>query len=161
MTLGKGTTIKATGADRYGLWIYGTTTIDIAEGATIEAIDALANALEIESGANVTIKGKGALKAEDTGKYGINNAATLNLNGAVITAKGAAGKPAIQNNGTLTIGSDVISVTATAGTGSTVCIADADGAEAKKADIGTADDKKFNDAVKDGVRTITPIAAAE
>ena len=36
-----------------------------------------------------------------------------------------------------------------------------DDAEAAKADIGTADTDKFNDAVKDGVRTITPKPAEE
>lgn len=162
VTIDEGTTIKATGADRNGLILY-STTIDIAEGATIEAADAFENAIDVESwGATgiVTIKGKGAIKAETAGKNGIINWANLNLNGAVITAKGAAGKPAILNNGTLAIGSDVISVTATAGTGSTVCIADANGEEAKLEDI-VADKTKFNDTTADGVRTITPKPAEE
>ena len=160
ITLGKGTTIKATGADRYGLCIYGTTTIDIAEGATIEAIDAQLNAIEIESG-NVTIKGKGKLIANEAKKNGINiQAGTLTLDGAEVEAKGGANNAAILATGNLAVTANLVKLTATAGTGSTICISKAD-AEAKKEDIGTADDKKFNDAVKDGVRTITPIPAEE
>lgn len=161
ITLGKGATIKATGSDKYGLWIYGTTTIDIAEGATIEAIDALGNAMEIEDYGAVTIKGKGNLNANEAGKHGIEiHAATLTLDGAEVTAKGGAGKPAIIATGNLAVTSNLVKLTATAGEGSTICISKSD-AEAAKADIGTADTDKFNDAIAAGVRTITPKPAAE
>lgn len=161
ITLGKGATIKATGADRYGLYIYGTTTLDIAEGATVEAIDALGNAMEIEDYGAVTIKGKGNLNANEAGKHGIEiHAATLTLDGAEVTAKGGAGKPAIITAGNLAVTSNLVKLTATAGEGSTICISKSD-AEAAKADIGTADTDKFNDAIAAGVRTITPKPAAE
>lgn len=161
VTISKGATIKATGADRYGLYIYGTTTLDIAEGATIEAIDALGNAMEIEDYGAVTIKGKGNLNANEAGKHGIEiHAATLTLDGAEVTAKGGAGKPAIIATGNLAVTSNLVKLTATAGEGSTICISKSD-AEAAKADIGTADTDKFNDAIAAGVRTITPKAAAE
>lgn len=169
ITLGKGATIKATGADRYGLYIYGTTTLDIAEGATIEAIDALEDALQIESGANVTIKGKGKLLANESKKNGINiMGGTLTLAGAVIEATGGAGYPAILATGSLAITKDLIKLTAKSGmTASPICIKDAaTDAEATKAAIGTTDTTttKFNDdegksgETATGVRTIAPEA---
>lgn len=151
MTIGEGTTIKATGADRYGLYI-GAVNIAIAEGATIEAIDALSNALET---GGATITGKGKLLANQAGKIGIAiNSGTLTLNGATIEATGGAGKAGIQVNGALAIGTDVINVKAKAGTGAK-CIADGNDAEAKLEDL-VADKTKFNDAIADGTRTITP-----
>lgn len=169
VTISKGATIKATGADRYGLYIYGTTTLDIAEGATIEAIDALEDALQIESGANVTIKGKGKLLANESKKNGINiMGGTLTLAGAVIEATGGAGYPAILATGSLAITKDLIKLTAKSGmTASPICIKDAaTDAEATKAAIGTTDTTttKFNDdegksgETATGVRTIAPEA---
>ena len=160
VTVGKGSVIKATGADRYGLCLYNNINLDIAEGATVEAIDALDEAMTIESGA-VSIKGKGKLIANEAGKNGINiQAGTLTLDGAEVTAKGGAGKPAIIATGNLAVTSNLVKLTATAGEGSTICISKSD-AEAAKADIGTADTDKFNDAIAAGVRTITPKPAAE
>ncbi len=155
ITIGEGTTIKATGADRCGLYIE-TVNIDIAEGATIEAIDALSNAIET---ANATITGKGKILANQAGKNGIAiNSGTLTLNGATIEATGGAGKAAIQKNGAsiLTIGTDVIKVKATAGSGAK-CIAEANDDEAKIDDL-VADKTKFIDDISEGVRTITPKA---
>ena len=151
VTIGEGTTIKATGADRYGLYI-GYVNIAIAEGATIEAIDALSNALETDG---ATITGKGKLLANQAGKIGIAiYSGTLTLNGASIEATGGAGKAGIQVNGALAIGTDVISVKAKAGTGAK-CIADGNDDEAKLENL-VADKDKFNDATADGTRTITP-----
>ena len=155
VTIGEGTTIKATGADRYGLYI-GSVNIAIAEGATIEAIDALSNALETDG---ATITGKGKLLANQAGKIGIAiNSGTLTLNGATIEATGGAGKAGIQVNGALAIGTDVISVKATAGTGAK-CIADGNGDEVELKDlVGVANVDKFNETSGEGVRTITPKA---
>jgi hypothetical protein len=150
--------IKATGCDRYGLNIENYASADIAEHATIKAIDAIGDAIQA---GNFTLKGKGKLIANEAGKNGINiTSGTLTLNGVEVEAKGGAGYPAILATGNLAVTSNLVKLTATAGTGSTICISKSD-AEAAKADIGTADTDKFNDAVKDGVRTITPIAPAE
>lgn len=156
VTIGEGTTIKATGADRYGLYI-GFVNIAIAEGATIKAIDALSNAIETDG---ATITGKGKLLANEAGKIGIViKSGTLTLNGASVEATGGAGKAGIQVGGALAIGTDVISVKAKAGTGAK-CIADGNGDEMKLEDL-VADKTKFNDAIADGTRTITPKPAAE
>lgn len=150
--------IKATGCDRYGLYIGNSVSADIAEHATIKAIDAIGDAIQAS---NFTLKGKGKLIANEAGKNGINiTSGTLTLDGAEVEAKGGAGYPAILATGTLNVKSNLVKLTATAGTGSTICISKSD-AEAAKADIGTADTDKFNDTVKDGVRTITPIPAEE
>ena len=158
VTMDEGSTIIATGADRGGLLLYATT-IDMKVGATIKAIDALNDALIINGG-TVTITGKGAIEAKEAKLNGIDiKSGTLLLNGGTIEAKGGTGQAGIQNNGTLTIGTDVISVKATAGTGAK-CIADGNDNEAKLEDL-VADKTKFNDAIADGTRTITPKPAAE
>lgn len=158
VTIGEGTTIKAIGADRYGLYI-GDVNIAIAEGATIEAIDALSNALETNG---ATITGKGKLLANQAGKIGIAiNSGTLTLNGASIEATGGAGKAGIQVGGALAIGTDVISVKAKAGTGAK-CIADGNGDEVELKDlVGVTNVDKFNETSGEGVRTITPKPAAK
>ena len=150
--------ITAIGCDREGLYLGGHWTLDIAEHATLTAKDNIGYAINT-NGFNV--KGKGKLIANEAGKNGINiESGTLTLDGAEVEAKGGANNAAILATGNLAVTANLVKLTTTAGTGSTICISK-DDAEAKKADIGTADEKKFNDAVKDGVRTITPIPAEE
>ena len=159
ITLKEYASLTAIGCDREGLYLNNGWTLDIAEHATVTAEDHIGDAITARY---FTVKGKGKLIAKVAGKRGINNTSnTFTIDGAEIETKGGEGYPAIIAASSMTITSNLVKLTATAGTGSTICISKSD-AEAKIEDlVGAANKDKFNDTTAEGVRTITPKPAEE
>ena len=85
---------------------------------------------------------------------GWNNSPSINFKGGNISATSGADKPAINSYITLTIDSKIKSFKATKGANATLYISQY-GNEANLENL-VADKDKFNDAIADGVRTITP-----
>ena len=108
----------------------------------------------------LNITGKGAFEAKSATGAGMVLNGKVNITGANVTAIGGAGKSAIKTFATtaiaLTYSKDsATKLTAKAGTGSTICIADADDKELAK-----FAEASYTDTTADGVRTITPKAPA-
>ena len=147
-----------------------TITFNIAEGAEV-----VANETAEASGFNyygspattstpasvLSITGKGTFEAKSAKGGGMVLDGKVNITGANVAATGGKSKPAIKTFATtaltLTYSKDsATKLTAKAGTGSTICIADADDNELAK-----FAEASFTDTTADGVRTITPKAPAE
>ena len=130
-------------AESYGFYYYGS------PGSTT-APDPILN-----------ITGKGAFEAKSVAGTGMTLNGKVNITGADVTATGGTDSPAIKTFATtaltLTYSKDsATKLTAKAGTGSTICIADADDKELAK-----FAEASYTDTTADGVRTITPKAPAE
>ncbi|MDO4986124.1 MAG: hypothetical protein Q4E48_10575 [Prevotella sp.] len=146
-----------------------TININIAEGAKITANEtAESYGLYFNSWTDASaptpilnITGKGAFEAKSAAGLGMALNGKVNITGVDVTATGGTEKPAIKTFATtdltLTYSKDsATKLTAKAGTGSTICIADADDKELAK-----FAEASYTDTTADGVRTITPKAPAE
>ena len=148
-----------------------TININIAEGAkiianeTAESFGLYYSSWTSGDGSTPTpilnITGKGAFEAKSVAGLGMALDGKVNITGVDVTATGGTEKPAIKTFATtaltLTYSKDsATKLTAKAGTGSTICIADADDKELAK-----FAEASYTDTTADGVRTITPKAPAE
>ena len=173
ITLDEGAILNATGIDRQAIYCYSnnynsayednsSVNFMIAKGAKItaeETADGPAFYAAV-SGGKINFDGEGTFEAKSKGGYGmaLYNSSNFFFNGGSIIAIGGKDNPAIYGN-TFTIGEKVTSFKAQKGATATLYISDW-GTETPLENL-VADKTKFNDAIADGTRTITPKPAAE
>jgi hypothetical protein len=181
--LAKGATLSALGITNGAIYCYSSDwrgslsskakpcniTFNIAEGAKVIANETDTGYGFYYSGSVsgevptpiLNITGKGAFEAKSATGTGMILNDKINITGVDVTATGGTEKPAIKTFATtdltLTYSKDsATKLTAKAGTGSTICIADADDKELAK-----FAEASYTDTTADGVRTITPKAPTE
>ncbi|WP_155949393.1 hypothetical protein [Prevotella sp. MA2016] len=171
ITLAEGAILTTIGIDRAGINCYsyndnnysGTINFNIAKNAKITAKDIEGGiGLQAQGGdIELNIDGEGTFEAISDSGFGMSldgwsnyNSPSINFKGGKISATSGADKPAINSYMTLTIDSKIKSFKATKGANATLYISQY-GNEANLENL-VAEKDKFNDAIADGTRTITP-----
>lgn len=169
ITLDEGATLTAIGVDKFGIYCYsyndntysGSINFNIAKNAKITAKDIEGGIGFQAQGSDIklNIDGEGTFEAISDSGFGMslngwNNSPSINFKGGNISATSGADKPAIESYMTLTIDPKIKSFKATKGANATLYISQY-GNEANLENL-VADKDKFNDAIADGTRTITP-----
>lgn len=169
ITLDEGATLTAIGVDKFGIYCNGyndntysgSINFNIAKNAKITAKDIEGGIGFQAQGGDIklNIDGEGTFEAISDSGFGMslngwNNSPSINFKGGNISATSGADKPAIESYMTLTIDPKIKSFKATKGANATLYISQY-GNEANLENL-VADKDKFNDAIADGTRTITP-----
>ena len=175
--LDEGAKLTATGIDRAGInffvvnWSSGSSTdhtvnISLAKDATITTEDTGEQGMGMNSYLNkaaFNITGEGSIEAKSAAKAGIyfgGYSCSYNIKGCNISAIGGTDMPGMTLSAPISITKDVKSFKATTGMTTDPLYISDDQSEAKEIElkdlVGEANVAKFNDAIADGIRTITP-----